>query len=128
MDAPVAPTPVQTPLPLLIGGGGEQKTLRIAAKYANEWNVWGTPELLKRKMAILDQHCADIGRDPKEIKRSAPIALPKSSSQSRARPSGQSGSDHVQSQVRFIREPIPRTPFDENAEQSSTHTLSVCTL
>ncbi|MBI2767256.1 MAG: LLM class F420-dependent oxidoreductase [Chloroflexi bacterium] len=73
-DAPLAPKPVQRPLPLLIGGGGERKTLRIAAHYADEWNVWGTPELLKQKGAVLDQHCADIGRDPKTIARSA-VAL-----------------------------------------------------
>jgi F420-dependent oxidoreductase-like protein len=70
-DAPLAPKPVQQPLPLLIGGGGEKVTMRIAAQYAHEWNVWGTPDVLKRKMAILDQHCADLGRDPKTIRRSA---------------------------------------------------------
>ncbi|MBE0608708.1 MAG: LLM class F420-dependent oxidoreductase [Dehalococcoidia bacterium] len=70
-DAPLAPKPVQKPLPLLIGGGGEQRTLRIAAKYANEWNVWGTPEVLKHKGDILDQYCRDIGRDPKTIAHSA---------------------------------------------------------
>jgi F420-dependent oxidoreductase-like protein len=70
-DAPLAPKPVQQPVPILIGGGGEQKTLRIAAKYANEWNVWGPPELLKQKMEVLDRHCQDLGRNPKEIKRSA---------------------------------------------------------
>jgi F420-dependent oxidoreductase-like protein len=69
-NAPLAPKPVQQPLPLLIGGGGEQRTLRIAAKYANEWNVWGTPEVLARKGAILDQYCEEIGRDPKSIKHS----------------------------------------------------------
>ena len=69
-NAPLAPKPVQQPLPLLIGGGGEQRTLRIAAKYANEWNVWGTPEVLSRKGAILDQYCQEIGRDPKSIKHS----------------------------------------------------------
>lgn len=69
-QAPLAPKPVQQPLPLLIGGGGEQRTLRIAAKYANEWNVWGTPEVLARKGAILDQYCQEIGRDPKSIKHS----------------------------------------------------------
>lgn len=68
--APLAPKPVQQPLPLLIGGGGEQRTLRIAAKYANEWNVWGTPEVLARKGAILDRYCEEIGRDPKSIRHS----------------------------------------------------------
>lgn len=73
-DAPLVPRPVQSPLPLLIGGGGEKRTLRITAQYANEWNVWGTPETLRQKMAILDQHCAGLGRNPKDIQRSA-VAL-----------------------------------------------------
>lgn len=73
-DAPLAPKPVQRPIPLLIGGGGEQKTLRIAAKYAQEWNVWGDPALLRHKMTILDTHCEELGRNPREIQRSA-IAL-----------------------------------------------------
>jgi F420-dependent oxidoreductase-like protein len=70
-NAPLAPKPVQKPLPLLIGGGGEQRTLRIAAKYANEWNVWGTPEVLKHKGDILDRYCEEIGRDPRSIAHSA---------------------------------------------------------
>ncbi len=69
-DAPLAPKPVQQPLPLLIGGGGEQRTLRIAAKYANEWNVWGTPEVLSHKGAILNRYCDEIGRHPKSIQHS----------------------------------------------------------
>jgi F420-dependent oxidoreductase-like protein len=73
-DASLEPKPVQDPLPLLIGGGGEKVTLKITAKYADEWNVWGTVDTLKQKMAILDQHCADVGRDPKAIQRSA-VAL-----------------------------------------------------
>ncbi|MBX7254676.1 MAG: LLM class flavin-dependent oxidoreductase, partial [Candidatus Promineofilum sp.] len=63
------------PVPLLIGGGGEKRTLRIAARYADEWNVWGTPELLRQKQTILDQHCHDLGRDPKTIQRSAQAML-----------------------------------------------------
>ncbi|MGI8551828.1 MAG: LLM class F420-dependent oxidoreductase, partial [Dehalococcoidia bacterium] len=74
-DAPLVPKPVQHPLPLLIGGGGEKVTLRIAANYADEWNTWGMPETLRHKMAILDRHCADIGRDPKTIRRSAQALL-----------------------------------------------------
>ena len=57
-----------------MGGGGEKVTLKIAAKYADEWNVWGDVETLKHKMAVLDQHCDDVGRDPAEIERSA-VAL-----------------------------------------------------
>lgn len=70
-DAPLEPKPVQQPLPLLIGGGGERRTMRIAAKYADEWNVWGRPDVLRQKMGVLDGHCRDLGRDPKSIKRSA---------------------------------------------------------
>jgi alkanesulfonate monooxygenase SsuD/methylene tetrahydromethanopterin reductase-like flavin-dependent oxidoreductase (luciferase family) len=72
--ASLEPKPVQRPLPLLIGGGGEKVTLKITAKHADEWNVWGDVSILRNKMEILDRHCADIGRDPKEIKRTA-VAL-----------------------------------------------------
>jgi F420-dependent oxidoreductase-like protein len=71
VDAPLEPKPVQSPLPLLIGGGGERRTLRIAARFAQRWNVWGTPETLRHKNAVLDRHCEDLGRDPGEISRSA---------------------------------------------------------
>ncbi len=70
-EAPLEPKPLQRPLPLLIGGGGEKVTLRIAARYANEWNTWGTPDILRRKSEILNQHCREIGRDPASIHRSA---------------------------------------------------------
>ncbi|MEM7003226.1 MAG: TIGR03560 family F420-dependent LLM class oxidoreductase [Pseudomonadota bacterium] len=73
-DAVLEPKPVQQPLPLLIGGGGEKVTLKITAKYANEWNVWGEPDLLRHKCSILDKHCANVGRDPGSIARTA-VAL-----------------------------------------------------
>ncbi len=73
-DAPLAPKPVSQPLPLLIGGGGEKKTLRIAARWADEWNVWGDVATLRRKMGILDGYCRELGRDPAQIRRSA-VAL-----------------------------------------------------
>jgi F420-dependent oxidoreductase-like protein len=72
--ASLEPKPVQTPLPLMIGGGGEKLTLKITARHADEWNVWGTPEILEHKMAVLDGHCRDLGRDPTTIARSA-VAL-----------------------------------------------------
>lgn len=66
-DAPNQPPPVQDRLPLLIGGAGERRTLRIAAQYADQWNCWSTPELLAHKISVLRQHCEQVGRDPGEI-------------------------------------------------------------
>jgi F420-dependent oxidoreductase-like protein len=75
-DAPLMPKPVQQPHPeLMVGGGGEKVTLRIAAKHADHWNVWGGPETLARKGRILDEHCAAVGRDPRTILRSANMVL-----------------------------------------------------
>ncbi|HBF62035.1 MAG TPA: LLM class F420-dependent oxidoreductase [Gammaproteobacteria bacterium] len=73
-NAPLEPKPQQAKIPLMIGGGGEQRTLKIAAQYADEWNVWGDAQILRHKMNILDQHCESAGRDPHEIERSA-VAL-----------------------------------------------------
>ena len=75
-DAPLDPKPVQSPHPeLMIGGGGERVTLRIVARHADHWNVWGGPQVVGRKGKILDEHCAAVGRDPKTITRSVNMAL-----------------------------------------------------
>jgi alkanesulfonate monooxygenase SsuD/methylene tetrahydromethanopterin reductase-like flavin-dependent oxidoreductase (luciferase family) len=63
------PPPIQERLPLLIGGGGEQVTLKLVAKYGDANNVGGGVENVKRKDAILVQHCETVGRDPAEIER-----------------------------------------------------------
>jgi F420-dependent oxidoreductase-like protein len=68
-DATCDPKPVQRRLPILIGGGGQRRTLRIAARFADEWHAWGTPEELAHKNQVLDHHCNDIGRDPLTIRR-----------------------------------------------------------
>ncbi len=57
-------------VPIMIGGGGEKKTLRLVAQYADACNVFGEPEGIARKYAILAEHCAAVGRDPDEIERS----------------------------------------------------------
>jgi alkanesulfonate monooxygenase SsuD/methylene tetrahydromethanopterin reductase-like flavin-dependent oxidoreductase (luciferase family) len=64
------PSPVRNPIPILIGGGGEKKTLRIAARYANMTHTFGDSETFARKMRVLDNWCAEIGRNPLEIERS----------------------------------------------------------
>jgi F420-dependent oxidoreductase-like protein len=64
------PKPLQQPHPnIWIGGGGEKRTLRVVARHATHSNFGGSPEEFARKSAILDAHCADIGRDPDEITR-----------------------------------------------------------
>jgi F420-dependent oxidoreductase-like protein len=74
-DAPNQPLPVQSPLPLLIGGGGEKRTMRIAAKYADEWNAWTTPEVLAHKVGVLHRHCNNLARDPATIQVSTQALL-----------------------------------------------------
>lgn len=66
----ILPPPIQERLPIMIGGGGERKTLRIVAEHADIWNVFGTPETLVHKDAVLRAHCAEVGRDPAAIERS----------------------------------------------------------
>jgi probable F420-dependent oxidoreductase len=60
-------------IPILIGGGGEKVTLRIVAEHAHIWNGLGNPERVGRKSRILDDWCRRVGRNPKEIERSALI-------------------------------------------------------
>ena len=69
-DAPLEPKPIQEPLPLLIGGGGEKVTLRITAQYADEWHVWGDVATFAHKATVLDRHCNHLGRNPNDIARS----------------------------------------------------------
>jgi F420-dependent oxidoreductase-like protein len=70
-DAVSNPKPLQKPHPpIWIGGGGEKLTLRIVAEHADVWNVVGSVDEVARKAAILDEHCAAIGRDPAGLKRS----------------------------------------------------------
>jgi F420-dependent oxidoreductase-like protein len=74
-DAPMEPKAAGSRLPLLIGGAGEQVTLRIVARFADEWNTWGRPEVLAAKGAVLDRHCEEVGRDPASIARSAQVLV-----------------------------------------------------
>lgn len=60
---------------VLIGGGGEKRTMRIAAQYADEWNVWSTPEIMRGKLEVLKKHCDDLGRARSEIKVSTQALL-----------------------------------------------------
>jgi alkanesulfonate monooxygenase SsuD/methylene tetrahydromethanopterin reductase-like flavin-dependent oxidoreductase (luciferase family) len=67
-NAVFLPKPLQKPHPpIMVGGGGEQRTLRTLARYGDVMNVSGPPAAIKQKLAVLEQHCRDAGRDPAEI-------------------------------------------------------------
>ena len=66
-DLRQSPLPVQKHLPIMIGGGGEKKTLRTVARYADMWNGMGPLEVMTHKLDVLREHCAAVGRDIAEI-------------------------------------------------------------
>jgi probable F420-dependent oxidoreductase len=57
-------------IPILIGGGGERKTLRLVAEYAQIWHSFSNLDVLEHKSAVLAEHCATVGTDPAQIERS----------------------------------------------------------
>jgi alkanesulfonate monooxygenase SsuD/methylene tetrahydromethanopterin reductase-like flavin-dependent oxidoreductase (luciferase family) len=77
VDARNDPPPLQSRLPLAIGGSGEKRTLRIVAEYADIWNAdQDDPESFRRRSEILDEHCRAVGRDPTSIERTAGLPAP----------------------------------------------------
>jgi F420-dependent oxidoreductase-like protein len=76
-DALCAPRPVQARLPILVGGSGPRKTLRIVASRADAWNTAGTLDEVRGKVDILAEHCVDVGRDIATIEKtlSYPIVI-----------------------------------------------------
>lgn len=67
-DAICEPKPLQRlHPPIVVGGGGEKRTLRVVAKHADEWNGEASPSQIAHKVAVLHQHCREVGRDPAEI-------------------------------------------------------------
>ncbi len=75
-EPPYNPPNVQQPHPpFLIGGGGEKRTLRTVARYADACNVSGTPEEVRHQFEVLEGHCRDAGRDPSDIRRTIQVML-----------------------------------------------------
>lgn len=74
-EAQMRPTPTrQSGVPMLIGGSGEKRTLRMVARFANEWNSNASNhETYRHKVEVLEQHCREIGRDSSEITRSVMV-------------------------------------------------------
>jgi alkanesulfonate monooxygenase SsuD/methylene tetrahydromethanopterin reductase-like flavin-dependent oxidoreductase (luciferase family) len=73
-DAPNSPRPVGT-IPVLVGGGGERRTLDLAARYADACNVFGDAAAARHKFDVLERHCERAGRDPAEITKTV-FAVP----------------------------------------------------
>jgi F420-dependent oxidoreductase-like protein len=75
-DAVFVPKCLQTPHPpIMIGGSGEKRTLRAVARYGDVMNVFGTPDIVRKKIAVLEQHCRDAGRDPAEIEKTVAASV-----------------------------------------------------
>ncbi len=66
-EAVCYPRPVQERVPILIGGSGERRTLRLVARHADACNLFGDPDSVRHKLAVLREHCAAEGRDPATI-------------------------------------------------------------
>ena len=66
-EATCYPRPIQERIPILVGGGGEKKTLRLVAQHADACNLFGDAETVRHKVEVLRRHCADLGRDPADI-------------------------------------------------------------
>ena len=66
-EAMCYPRPLRSPVPILVGGSGERRTLRLVARYADACNLFGGPEVVRRKVEVLRGHCADVGRDPASV-------------------------------------------------------------
>ena len=62
------PRPIQERVPILVGGSGEKRTLRLVAQYADACNLFGDAANVRHKLEVLNRHCADVGRDPSAIR------------------------------------------------------------
>lgn len=74
VDAIMRPKPVQPRLPIMVGGGGERRTLRIVARWADMWHSSGPPDVIERKSRVLERHCREVGREPSEILRTVSVS------------------------------------------------------
>jgi len=66
-EAMCYPRPLRGRIPILVGGSGEQRTLRLVARYADACNLLGGADAVRHKVAVLHRHCAEVGRDPESV-------------------------------------------------------------
>jgi alkanesulfonate monooxygenase SsuD/methylene tetrahydromethanopterin reductase-like flavin-dependent oxidoreductase (luciferase family) len=75
-DAVFVPRCVQQPHPpIMVGGGGERRTLRTLARFGDVMNVFGTPGVVKQKITVLERHCREVGRDAKAIEKTVSASV-----------------------------------------------------
>ena len=67
------PPPLRNPIPIMIGGGGEKVTLKLTAQFADLWNGFGPPQTYAHKCRVLDDWCAELGRDPAAVERTVSL-------------------------------------------------------
>ena len=118
-DARCEPKPVQKPYPpFVIGGSGEQLTLRVVAQYANIWNfAGGSVDTFLHKIEVLEEHCAAVGRDPSEIERSIQTIVNYSNpgeTLNSIRPYIEEGANHI---ILNLRAPYPESIVQQVAEK-----------
>jgi len=102
LEHPVGrPLPITTP-PVLIGGTGERRTLRLVAEFGDACNLFDVPDggaAIRRQLGVLDRHCVDVGRPPDEIERTVTTALKEGENSDelaeRCRALGELGAQHV---------------------------------
>ena len=89
------PRPLRGDIPIMIGGSGERKTLRMVAQYADGCNVFGDPDQVRHLLGVLEGHCERLGRDPAEITKTrngtVVIAPPTIRRRPRSRPRSRPG-------------------------------------
>jgi F420-dependent oxidoreductase-like protein len=90
------PRPLQERIPILVGGSGERRTLRLVARHADACNLFGPPDMVRRKLAVLHEHCATEGRDPAgvTVTHLAPARVVEAGEE-RAGPGAASADEHV---------------------------------
>jgi F420-dependent oxidoreductase-like protein len=69
------PKPIRGRIPILIGGSGEKRTLKLVAQYGDACNLFGDPDGARHKLDVLERHCADVGRDPAEITKTVLLTV-----------------------------------------------------
>jgi F420-dependent oxidoreductase-like protein len=69
------PKPIRGRIPVLIGGGGEKRTLKLVAQYGDACNFFVDPDAVRHKIGVLERHCADVGRDPAEITKTVLLTV-----------------------------------------------------